>query len=136
MPGLQDIPGDQPIIGYFPGNTTANAAKECAIGRAPFRGVVTAVEFIASAAIAGAATNNFTLNVRNRTTAGVGTQVPASITFGNGTNAVAQAPTSLTLGVANQLTVNAGDVITVEKAVNGTGLACPDGEVIVHFQAA
>lgn len=136
MPGLQDIPGDQPIIGYFPGHATAGTAKECAIGRAPFRGVVTAVEFIASAAITGAATNNFTLNVRNRTTAGVGTQVPASVTFGNGTNAVAQAPTVLTLGAANQLTVNAGDVITVEKAVNGSGLACPDGEVIVHFQAA
>jgi hypothetical protein len=136
MPGFQDLPGDQPITGYFPGNSTAGSAKESAIGRAPFRGVVTAVEFIASAAVAGAATNNFTLNVRNRTTAGVGTQVPASLTFASGTNAVAQAPTSLTLGAANQLTVNAGDVITVEKAVNGSGLACPDGEIVVHFLAA
>lgn len=136
MPGFQDLPGDQPIVGYFPGHATAGSAKECAIGRALFRGVITAVEFIASAAVTGAATNNFTLNVRNRTGAGVGTQVPATLTFGNGTNAVAQAPTSLTLGATAQVTVNAGDVITVEKAVNGTGLACPDGEVIVHFLAA
>lgn len=136
MPGLQDIPGDQPIIGYFPGNSTAGSAKECAIGRAPFRGVITAIEFIASAGVTGAATNNFTLNVRNRALNGAGTQVPGSLTFASGTNAVAQAPTSLTLGAASQLTCNAGDVITVEKAVNASGLACPDGEVIVHFQAA
>ncbi len=136
MPGVQDIPGDQPIVGYFPGHLTAGTAKECAIGRAPFRGVVTAVEFVAAAAVTGAATNNFTLNVRNRSTTGVGSLVPASLVFGNGQNAIAHAPTPLTLGNAANVAVAAGDVITVEKAVNGTGLACPDGEVIVHFQAA
>lgn len=137
MPGIQDIPGDQPIAAYFPGHATAGSAKESAAFRAPFRCVITAVEFIPSAAITGAATNNFTLNVRNRTTAGAGAAVPATITFGNGINAVAQAPTALTLsGTASALAVAAGDVITVEKAVNGTGLACPDGTVVVHLQAA
>lgn len=136
MPGLQDMPGDQPIADYFPGHATAGSAKECGLFRAPFRGVVTAVEFIASAAITGAATDNFTLNVRNRQAGGAGTLVPATITFGNGTNAVAQAPTSLTVGNAANVAVAAGDVITVEKAVHGTGLACPDGVVVVHFQAA
>jgi hypothetical protein len=136
MPGLQDIPGDQPISCYFPGNATANAAKECAIGRAPFRGVITAIEFIPAATVTGAATNNFTLNVRNRALNGAGTQVPGSITFGNGTNAPVQAPTSLTLGAAGQLTCNPGDVLTAETAVNGTGLACPDGTIVVHFLGA
>lgn len=136
MPGVRDIPGDQPIAGYFPGHATAGTAKESAIGRAPFAGVVTAVEFVPSAIITGAATNNFTLNVRNRGAAGAGTLVPATITFGNGTNAVAQGPVTLTLGATAQLVVAEGDVITVEKAINGTGLACPDGEVVVHFKGA
>lgn len=136
MPGLRDLPGDQPIVGYFPGNTTAGSAKECAIGRAPFNGVITAVEFIASAAITGANTNYFTLNVRNRTT-GAGTVIPAALAFTSGIDAVAQTPKTITLsGTAANLAVAEGDVITVEKAVTGTGLACPDGEVVVHFKAA
>lgn len=136
MPGIQDIPGDQPIQGYFAGHATAGTAKEHSVGRAPFRCRITAVEFIPSAAITGAATNNFTLNVRNRTTAGVGTAIPAALNFGNGTNGVAQAPTSITLSsTAADLLLAAGDVITVEKAINGTGLACPDGQIVVHIVA-
>lgn len=134
MPGLRDIPGDQPVTGYFPGHATAATAKEAAIGRAPFSAQVTAVEFVASAAIAGQITNNFTLNVRNRGPAGVGANIIATLNFTNGVNAVAQAPTSITLGAGANLVLAEGDVITVEKAIVGTGLACPDGEVIVHLK--
>jgi hypothetical protein len=137
MPGIQDISGDQPIKGYFTGNLTAGTPDENALDRAPFRGVITAVEFIPSAAITGAATNNFTLNIRNRGTAGVGTVVPATITFAAGVNAVAQAPITVPVsGTPANLALAAGDVLTVEKAVNGTGLACPDGIVVVHMLAA
>jgi hypothetical protein len=136
MTGVRDLPGDQPIVGYFPGHATAGTAKEVAIGRAPFRGVITAVEFIPSAGVTGANTNYFTLNVRNRTT-GAGTVIPATLAFVSGTDAVAQTPKTITLsGTAANLAVAEGDVITVEKAVTGTGLACPDGEVVVHFQGA
>lgn len=132
---LNELAGDQPLSVYFPGHATAGSAKECAGFRAPFRAKITAVEFVASAAVTGAATNNFGINVRNRAT-GAGTAVPAAITFANGTNAVAQTPLALTLsGTAADLNVNAGDVITVEKVVNGTGLACPDGSIVVHLQA-
>ena len=134
---VNELAGDIPLEGYFPGHLTAGTAKECAIFRAPFRGVITAVEFIAAAAVAGAVTNNFTLNLRNRTTAGVGTAVPATLNFTNGVNAVAQAPTSLTLSAtAADLAVAKGDVLTLEKAIVGTGLACPDGCVVIHFKSA
>lgn len=136
MPGLRDIPGDQPIVGYFSGHATAATVKEHAIGRAPFRGVITAVEFIPSANVVGAAGNFFTVNVRNRTT-GAGTAVPATQAFDNGNNATAQTPKTIPLSAtAADLAVAEGDVITVEKAVTGTGLACPDGIVVVHFKAA
>lgn len=137
MPGLRDLPGDQPIVGYFPGHLTAGTAKEAAIGRAPFKCQVTAVEFIPSANVTGQATNFFTLNVRNRTQAGVGTAIPAALAFSSGAVAVvAQQPIAVTLsGTAAALILAEGDVITVEKAVTLTGLACPDGTVIVHVKA-
>lgn len=136
MPGIRDIPGNHQIVGYFPGHATAATAKEAALGRAPFRCKVQSVVFIAAAAITGAATNYFTLNVRNRTTAGVGTAVPAALAFSNGVNAVAQAPTSITLSAtAADLVIAEGDVITAEKAISGTGLACPDGLIVVTVQA-
>lgn len=136
MPGLRDMPGDQPIVGYFPGHLTIGTAKEVAIGRAPFAGVVTAVEFIASTAITGANTHYFTLNVRNRQT-GAGTLVPAALAFTSGVDGVAQTPKTITVsGTAAQVAVAEGDVITVEKAITGNGLACPDGFVVVHFKSA
>lgn len=136
MPGLRDIPGNHQLTAYFPGHATAGSTKEAGLGRAPFRCQVVSAIFIAAAAINGAATNYFTLNVRNRTTAGVGTVIPAALAFSNGTNAVAQAPTSLTLSsTAADLIIAEGDVLTVEKAVSGTGLACPDGLVIVTVKA-
>lgn len=134
MPGLRDLPDQQPMLGYFPGHPTAASVKEVAIGRAPFPGVITGVVFIPAAGVTGAATNFFSINVRNRQ-AGAGTLVPATLAFSAGIDAVAQTPRTITLGSAANLVVAEGDVITVEKAVTGTGLACPDGEVIVSFRA-
>ena len=138
MPGLQDFPCDQLVDAQFVGALTAGTAKESPVLRAPFRCTVTAVEFIPDTAIAGTATNFFTLNVRNRTGAGVGTAIPASLAYSSGAVvSVAQAPTSLTLSAtATDLVLQAGDVITVEKAVTGTGLACPAGVVVVHLKAS
>jgi len=136
MPGIKDIPGDQARSGYFPGHLTAGTAKEVALFRAPFRCVVTAVEFIPSAAITGANTNYFTLNVRNRTT-GAGTAIPAALAFVSGVDGVASTPKTITVSAtAADLALAEGDVVTCEKAVTASGLACPDGTVIVHIKAA
>ena len=137
MPGLRDIPGDHAQQKFFPGHATAGSAAEVALFRAPFRCTITAVEFIAAEAITGANTNSFTLKVRNRTTAGVGTAIPASLAFVSGVDAVAQAPKVITLSAtAADLVLAEGDVVTCEKAVVGTGLACPAGEVVVHIKAS
>lgn len=131
-----ELAGDQYIAGYFPGHTTAGTAKECTIGRAPFAGTITAVTFLPATAITGAATNYFTLNVRNRAQDGAGTKVPAALAFSNGVNASVHDEKTITLSAtASDLTVAAGDIITVEKAVSGTGLACPDGLVVVTFRS-
>lgn len=138
MPGLQDFPGDQLVDAQFVGGLTAGTAKESPLMRVPFRCTITAVEFIPDTTVTGTATNFFTLNVRNRTAAGAGTAVPASLAYSSGGVAtVAQVPQSLPLSAtATDMVCQAGDVITVEKAVTGTGLACPAGVVVVHLKAS
>lgn len=137
MPKIKDLAGDQPQQAYFPGHATAGTAIEQTLFRAPCRGVITAVEFTPNTTQAGAATNYFTLNVRNRGAAGAGTGIPAALAFTSGVDLTALTPKTLTLsGTASVLAVAAGDVITAEKAITASGLACPAGTITVHFQAA
>lgn len=133
MPGIQDIPGDQPISFYFPGHATAGTAIEQIGFRAPFRCIITAVEFTPNTTQAGADTNYFTLNVRNRGAAGTGTAIPAALAFTSGVDLTTLVPKSLTAGTEAARTIAAGDVITAQKAVTASGLACPAGAVTVHL---
>lgn len=136
MPKQKDLAGDQPINAYFPGHATAGTAIEQVAFRAPFRCVITAVEFTPNTTQAGADSNYFTLNVRNRTTGG-GTAVPATLAFTSGVDLTALTPKTLTVsGTAATVAIAANDVITIEKAITGTGLACPAGVVTVHLKAA
>jgi hypothetical protein len=130
---LRQLQGDISEAHYFPGHATAGTAIEVGLFRARFRCTVTAVEFIPSAAITGDNTNNFILNVRNRTT-GAGTAVPATLTFATAVNGVANTPKVLTLsGTAAALVLAEGDVVTAEKAITASGLVCPPGLIVVHL---
>lgn len=130
-------PTSQTLSFYFPGHTTAGTAKESGGVRIPFAGTITNVDWVADTAVTGQATNFFTLNVRNRTTAGVGTGIPAALAFSaGGVTAVAQAPTPITLATLQEtLNVAPGDIITAEKAVSGTGLAMPAGSIVIRIKA-
>ena len=133
MPGLKDIPGYQRISAYFPGHATAGSAIEVGLFRAPFRSTIKSVSFMPASAISGANTNYFTLNVRNRTT-GAGNAIPAALAFVSGTDGVAQTPKTITLSsTASDLVLAEDDVVTAEKAVSGTGLACPAGLITVYL---
>lgn len=135
MPGFVDIPGPHLRTSDVPGNATAGTADEWPLFVAPFNCTVTAVTFTAVAAVTGAATNNFALTCRNRGAAGTGTTAVASLTFGSGTNATAFVPKAVTLSAtAADLNLTAGDVLTAEKLVNGTGLAMPKGAYTVEFK--
>ncbi len=95
---------------------------------APANLTIRSAAMIWSAAITGAATNNFAVAFFNRTT-GAGTVAWATaITYGNGTNATKATPVTLTLSsTATDLQVAAGDLLAVELSTNGTGLLCPGG---------
>lgn len=94
--------------------------------------IVSAV-LVWGAAITGAATNNFIISFFNRGAAGAGTvQWATAITYANGTNAAKATPVTLTLSsTASDLLVASGDVISVELTVNGSGLICPGGAVML-----
>lgn len=104
------------------------------LGKAPFAGVVTSVEFIPNAAITGQDTNTRRVAVTNRGSAGLGTTEAAFLQFNNGVNAVAYDAKTITLHAttANR-NVAAGDVLTIDSTTPGTGLADPGGMYIVEI---
>ncbi len=104
------------------------------IGEAPFAGTVSRAAYVPAAAMTGATTQNRTITVTNRTTAGLGTTAVAALTFISGVNGVADDAKELTLSVtAANLVVAQGDVLTFDSVHNGTGIVDPGGSVIVEI---
>jgi hypothetical protein len=118
------------IESNVPAVSTAGNSDDTVIGQAPFAGTVTDVEYIAEAAITGAATNNRTVTLVNKGQAGAGSTTVASLTFGAGTNAAANDDTTVALsGTAANLTVAEGDTLQWRSVAVGTGIADPGGLV-------
>lgn len=131
------MPDTAPFVKTLETQTDAvatGATGQSVIGEAPFAGTVTRAAYVPAAAITGAATNNRVSAVKNRTGAGAGTTVVATLTFASGTNATADDAKELTLSAtAADLVVAAGDVLTYDSSINGSGLADPGGKVIVEI---
>ncbi len=132
MSSLQELTGRGfPLVVTVAGQATAGTPDEFTGVVAPFAGRVTRVEWIPKAAVTANGTNFFTLNLRNRGQAGAGTTVAATRAY-SATNSVAFAGETFTLsGTPANLRVVAGDSLTVERTVGGTGLAMPAGTVII-----
>jgi hypothetical protein len=108
----------------------AGTAKEDIVFRAPFNMTITAVDWTPSAAVTANGTNFATVSLRNRTT-GAGTALPASRSYA-ATNSAAATPETMTLSAtASDLSVAAGDVLSVQMTVTGTGIQLPQGMVRV-----
>jgi len=116
------------------GFNTAGTADEEPGWRAPIACRVTAVRFIAETAITGDATNYATLSLENKGTAGSGTDEVASFAFDTPTtdDVAALDEKALTLSVTPaDLVLAAGDILSIKKAVTGSGMVI-DGIVIVE----
>ena len=111
-----------------------DASLSSILGKAPFAGTVTGVGYIPNAAITGADTDSRRIAVTNRGQAGAGTAEIAALGFDTGINAVAFDEKALTLNATPaNLVVAAGDVLTVDSATLGTGLADPGGVIVVEI---
>lgn len=133
MNQLHDIPGDhreQTRTIAVAGGATANVT----VAEVPFRAVVTEAYFIPDSAITGHTTNNMTLQLTNRGSAGAGTTAVASLAFTSGVNGTAFDAKALTVDTALD-EVAAGDVLSLDKAEAGTGLALPAGKAVVVLRA-
>jgi hypothetical protein len=125
-PLIRVIEADVPAVG------TAGNDDDTVLTQVPFDCAVTAVEYVAEAAITGAATNNRTVSLVNKGQAGSGTTTVASVTFGNGTNAAANDERALTLSAtAADLNLAQGDTLQWRSIHNGTGITDPGGLVRV-----
>ncbi len=135
MPGLQDIPGAHVLRARVPAEGTAGNDDTWTLGRLPNNAQVTSARWIPDAAVTGAATNNFQLQVINKGAAGSGTTtVTAAKTYASGTNSAAAVAESLTLSsTASDLLANAGDILALVRTHNGSGLAGVAGTVEVGY---
>lgn len=115
--------------------TTASTTAESSLGRAPFKSKVVGAYFIAESALSGAASNNRVLSVVNKVS-GAGSAIPATLIFTAGVDAIAYDDTALTVSATDAtVALAAGDVLSVQSLVTGTGLAQPAGKVVVLLQA-
>lgn len=133
MPGVEDIPGDMTIVGTIPAQATAGSAQRNPFWIAPFACEVKSVKWIPAAAVTGANTNNFALGLINRGSAGAGTTAVTTVkTYASGTDSVASVPETFTLSsTAADTYVAAGDQLDFARTVNASGLASPNGAVVI-----
>lgn len=124
-----------PLTFTFEATVGAAAAGDDAstvVGVAPFAGTVTAVEYIASAAITGHASNNRTFSVINKGASGTGSTSVAAITSNASTSFTAFDAKALTLsGTAANKVLAAGDVVAFTSVHAASGVADPGGVIRV-----
>ncbi len=119
------------VVSYHPGAAAGDATEDFTILRVPNKVIVHRIDWVPNAAVTGAATNNFALSVINKGTAGAGTAVVGTaVTFASGTNATAFASTNLFNGSQE---LPSGSVLALRRTLNGTGLATPEGAVVVEY---
>lgn len=104
--------------------------------RAPYACTLAAVRYIPNAALTGAATNNRTHNLYNRST-GAGVVVMATLNYASGVNLVDNVSKVIPLSAtAANLEMAAGDVLEFESLHVGTGLADPGGLLELDYVRA
>lgn len=115
-----------------PAVSTAGNDDDTVVTQAPFSGTVTKVEYIAEAAITGAATNNRTVSLVNKGQDGSATTIIASLIFASGINASANDEKPITLsGTPANLAIAEGDSLLWRSVHNGTGITDPGGLIRV-----
>jgi hypothetical protein len=111
---------------------TAGTGQEAQLCVAPWAGTLTQAGYTPEAAVTGVASNNKSLTIRDRGAAGTGNTVMASTALGAGTNIAAFVEGVIALsGTAANLAFNAGDIITFQSTVTGTGMTLPEAKVRV-----
>lgn len=116
---------------HCPGAAAADATEDFGLFAAAYDCILERVSWIPKAAVTGAATNHFTLEVENRLADDSGTAVlGTATTYASGTNA-AENVEEVLVDTGDNERISAGDVIVLQRTLVGTGLAMPEGVVSV-----
>lgn len=135
MAGLNDLPGTRthrvPITAAMGSATTDD---EVVAMQADANLLIKAVRFIPAAAVTANGTNYTVLSLRNRKGDASGTALPASRSWA-ANNSAAWVPDTATLSsTASDLLVAKGDVLTVQRVHQASGLVIPAGVVEIDYQ--
>ncbi|MEU2316555.1 hypothetical protein ACFY7X_13780 [Streptomyces althioticus] len=130
---MTTAPFVQVIERNVPAVSTAGNDDDTVLGQAPFDCVVTKVEYVAEAAITGAATNHRTFSLVNKGQSGSGTATVATLAFDSGSvTAAANDERAIPLsGTEENLELAAGDTLLWRSVHVGTGITDPGGVVRV-----
>ena len=127
---MSEMRGTFAVTAYTPGQGTAGTEDDWLAYYAPFNCKVVGAKWIPNAAVTADGTNYFILQVLN------GSTVVASRSY-SATNSVALTAENMTLNAtAANLEVDAGETLVIHKETTGlgTGLAMPDGLVVLLLQ--
>lgn len=111
----------------------ADATAEWPIFVAEVRARLLRVSIVAAATITGANTNTFHLNVLNKALVGVGTTEIGNRDFVSGTNSTGFQRYDIVAETAGK-TMEAGEVLTLQREKIGTGMAMPQLLTIVTYE--
>lgn len=104
------------------------------LGIAPHSGKIASVSYVPDAPLTGAATNTRKIELINKGQSGGGTTVAASLQFNAGVDLVAFDEKAIPVSVvANAANVVAGDVLAINSAAVGSGIADGGGVIIVKI---
>lgn len=132
---LKDIAGDHVISIPIAAQATAGNADSFGGVQVPFACTVQSVQWVPQAAVTANGTNYATLELRNGGATGASTTAVATRSYA-ATNSVALTAEAVTLsGTAANLNLAAGDILYVDRAVSGTGVATPKGQFNVVVRA-
>lgn len=131
---LKDIQGPHTIRVSVPSTGNAASTGGAALGTVPFDATVTAVKFVPAAGVTGDATNKATVTLTNRGQAGAGSTAVAALTTTADMTAWSASAITVSATAANLL-LTAGDNLSWDKTVAGTGVVIPAGVVEVTLQA-
>lgn len=106
-----------------PAQGTAGATQQQPLGEAQYAGTVTEVTIIPKAGVTANGTNFRTIRVLNKGPAGAGSTVIASLALDSPGTDDLTAYDEKTIPLSGTPAVAAGDVLSVDETVAGTGLA-------------
>lgn len=135
MPGIIDVPGNHVTRSFIFGQATAGTDDEWPVFVCPANLTVVGVKWIPKANVTADPTNNYALQVINRGAANAGTGAVTTVRTYDGTSAGNESKNvaeSFTIGAAPDCST--GDVLSLVRTHNGTGLAMPQGQLEITYK--